>query len=112
MSSDIVRPRILDKDTDDEVTRQIKDRLRQHLDDFVDLMETQPKLVEAWKVSPTTDEHGRWRSEEDCAEAERIRVAAYDHFQGRHPSATSMELSNAYAAYMSLVRGRWTENAP
>ncbi len=107
-----MRPRILDKDTDDEVIRLIKVRLRQHLDDFLDLVETQPQLFEDWKVSPTTDEHGRWESNEDCAEAERIRVAAYEHFLGRHPNATSMELSNAYAAYMSLVRGWWAEKDP
>lgn len=109
MNSRVVRPRILDKVTDGVSTKRIKDQLRQHLDDFVDLMETQPKLVEEWKVSPTIDEHGRWQSEEDCAEAERIRVAAYDHFLSRHPTATSMELSTAYSAYMSLARGWWEE---
>ena len=83
-----------------------------NLDDYVDLMETQPNLVAEWKISSTTDKHGRWGSEEDCAEAERIRVAAYNHFLGRHPAATSRECSNAYSAYMALVRGWFVEKNP
>ena len=103
---------ILDKVTDDDTLRRLKESLRQHLDDFVDLMETQPNMVEDWKASPTPDEHLQWRSEEDCAEAERIRVAAYNHFLGRHPAATTMEMSKAYAAYSALVRRWFAEKDP
>ena len=104
------RPLILDKETDDRWVRLLKDQLRRHIEDFLDLAETQPELIEEWKASPTTDEHGRWRSEEDCAEAERIRVAAYSHFLGRHPYATTKKPSQAYASYSSLVRGHWVDD--
>jgi hypothetical protein len=104
------RPVISDKATDDDIVRQLKDKLRLHLDDYLNLVETQPKLIEDWKASRDMDD-GQWRNPEDCAEAERIRVAAYSHFMARHPHATVMDASSAYASYMCFVRGRWVEGS-
>jgi hypothetical protein len=111
MSSRVLRPVILDKDTDEEAVKRIKEMMRRHLDDYLDLVEKHPKLIEEWKASPAMNEHSQRDSEDDCAEAARIRRAAYGHFMSRHPQATLREVSQAFSAYTCLISGFWVEHS-
>lgn len=109
MSSHVSRPAILDKRTDPEPIRQIKDEMRRHLDDYLDFAETQPQLVAEWKASPMPRPDGKWRTDAERADAIRFLNAARGHFKTRHPDANAMEATEAYSSYECLVRGRFVE---
>ena len=110
MKSHDPRPVILDKKTDREPIRRLKDGMRRHLDDYLDFAEAQPELVAEWKATmPGPD--GKWRNDADSAKAVQFLSAARSHFKSRHPDATATEVSEAYSSYDCLVRGWFVEGS-